>query len=318
MAGETTTTTSGWDTTAYDAFIQKPLRTEFFYDQFATVKPTNQTHQGAIVNFNYKTDLADVVTPLNEILDITPVAMADVDVPVTLLEYGNGVKITAKLEGTAYATVDTEAAETVGRNAGTSIDTLIKNILQAGTNVKYQGTDTARNTLAATQTITAAEVRYVVAKLRNAGAPGFRGNLYAGIIHPDVAVDLRTDSSTGAWIFPRQYVDPQAIYNGEVGQYEGVMWIESPRAPLFADASNGAGAGGLIDVYATIVLGQRALAKTWSKTKSGPKPKVIKGPIVDSLMRFQPIGWYWLGGYARFLENALWRIETASSIGVNT
>jgi hypothetical protein len=39
--------------------------------------------------------------------------------------------------------------------------------------------------------------------------------------------------------------------------------------------------------------------------------------VVDSLMRFNPIGWYWLGGYGRFREASLRRVESSSSIGAN-
>jgi hypothetical protein len=39
--------------------------------------------------------------------------------------------------------------------------------------------------------------------------------------------------------------------------------------------------------------------------------------VTDSLMRFHPVGWYWLGGYSRFREAAIRRYETASSIGAN-
>lgn len=316
----TTTASSNWDTAAYDALIQKPLRTDLFADMLAMVKPTRQTHNGSSVIFNYKADLAVAVTALSETADITPVAMSDTNVTVTLVEQGNGVNTTAKLRGTSYAAVDVEAAETVGRNAAETMDTIIMTIMNAGTNVKYHAAKTARNTLAATDTINAADIRYATAKLKGFGAPRFargqRGN-YVGLIHPDVAVDLKQDTGAAAWIFPHQYVDPENIYMGELGTFENVSFIETPRAGLFADASNGAGAGGLIDVYSTLIVGQRALAKAYSNVVSAETPRVILGPVVDSLRRFQPVGWYWLGGYARFLENAMFRIESASSIGVN-
>jgi hypothetical protein len=50
---------------------------------------------------------------------------------------------------------------------------------------------------------------------------------------------------------------------------------------------------------------------------NGVVPKVVRGPVVDSLMRFNPIGWYWLGGYGRFREASLRRIDSSSSIGSN-
>jgi hypothetical protein len=48
---------------------------------------------------------------------------------------------------------------------------------------------------------------------------------------------------------------------------------------------------------------------------SGPQPQVILGLVVDKLQRFVPVGWYWLGGFGRFREEAIVRYESASSIG---
>jgi hypothetical protein len=65
-------------------------------------------------------------------------------------------------------------------------------------------------------------------------------------------------------------------------------------------------------------MGRQALAKAYSQIDgNGAYAKVVRGPVVDSLMRFNPIGWYWLGGYGRFREASLRRIESASSIGAN-
>jgi hypothetical protein len=47
-------------------------------------------------------------------------------------------------------------------------------------------------------------------------------------------------------------------------------------------------------------------------------PQIRRGPVVDSLMRFNPIGWYWLGGYGLFRQASLRRIESSSSIGANS
>src|ERR1035441_763221 len=51
------------------------------------------------------------------------------------------------------------------------------------------------------------------------------------------------------------------------------------------------------DVYGTIFLGRQALAKVWAmKDGNGPHPVLVMGPITDTLRRFQPLGWKWLGG----------------------
>ena len=75
--------------------------------------------------------------------------------------------------------------------------------------------------------------------------------------------------------------------------------------------------GGTVDVYPSLFVGRQALAKAWSSAVSGPMPQVILGAVVDKLQRFVPVGWYWLGGFGRFREDAIVRFETSSSIGVN-
>jgi N4-gp56 family major capsid protein len=62
-------------------------------------------------------------------------------------------------------------------------------------------------------------------------------------------------------------------------------------------------------VYRTIVAGKQALAEAVAQ-----EPNVVIGPVVDRLMRFRPIGWYGVLGFSRYREQALYRIESGSSI----
>jgi len=134
-----------------------------------------------------------------------------------------------------------------------------------------------------------------------------------------VSYDLRRETGVASWRDPHVYSDPANIYNGEIGAFEGVRFIETPRAKIFTNAFNGAGAVGTGDAYCTHIAGRQALAKAHSIVDgNGAFPRVVRGPVVDVLQRFQPVGWYWLGGYARFREASLRRIESASSIGANS
>ncbi len=137
------------------------------------------------------------------------------------------------------------------------------------------------------------------------------GMAYCGVIHPDISLDLREETGAAAWSDPVAYSAAERRWNGEIGKFEGVRWIESPRAEMWANegVSN-------VDVYGTIICGQQALAKVYS-TVTGPNPQVRFGPITDNLMRERPAGWLWYGGYGRFREASLRRIEAASSIGDN-
>ena len=304
------------DQAAFDRIAFFALRSELLFDAVADVQPTNQSMPGSTVTFTIFNDLAAATSALTETSDVTAVAMSDSQVSVTLAEYGNAVLTTAKLRGTSFLDVDTVAANVVGYNAGISIDSVVRSVLEAGTNVNYAtggATDpTSRVTIAAEDIIAADDLRKVTAQLRGDNVPTFNG-LYMGYIHPDVSYDLRSETGAAAWRDPHVYVDTDMIYNGEIGAFEGIRFIETPRAPLFVD-----GGASNVDAYGTLVMGRQALAKAHSITDgNGANPSIVRGPIVDTLERFQPIGWYWLGGYGRFREASLRRIESSSSIGAN-
>ena len=310
------------DQTAFDRIAYFALRSELLFDAVADVQPVAQSMPGSSVKFTIFNDLSAATSTLTEDTDVTPVVMSDSQVEVTLAEYGNAVNTTAKLRGTSFLDVDSAAANIVGYNAGISVDTVISDVLSAGTNVIYGGggasTPSARVDLAVDDIITANDIRKTVAALRKANAVSFNG-MYMGYIHPDVSYDLRRETGVASCRDPHVYVDTAMIYNGEVGAFEGVGFIETPRAKIFDDAFNGNGAPGTGDAYATHICGRQALAKAHSVVDgNGPFPRVVRGPVVDVLSRFQPIGWYWLGGYARFREASLRRIESASSIGDNS
>ena len=317
----TQTSSLSVDQAAFDRLAYFALRSELLFDGVADVMPTQQAMPGSSVTFTIFNDLAAATSTLTEASDVTPVAMSDSQVTVTLAEYGNAVLTTAKLRGTSFLDVDTVAANVVGYNAGISLDTVVSTVLAGGSNVVYGGggasTPTSRTTVAVEDEIEANDIRKVTAALRGDNVPTFNG-LYMGFIHPDVSYDLRSETGAAAWRDPHVYVDTEMIYNGEIGAFEGVRFIETPRAPLFADASDGSGSAGDIDVYATLVMGRQALAKAHSVVDgNGSLPRIVRGPVVDTLERFQPVGWYWLGGYGRFREASLRRIESSSSIGAN-
>lgn len=311
----------GVDQAAYDRMAYFALRSELLFDQAADVQASNQTMPGSSVIFTIFNELAVASTPLTETVDVDPVAMGDTNVTVTLTEYGNTINTTAKLRGTAFLDVDAAAANLIGYNAGNSMDTVVREVLAAGTNVIYGGggstLPTSRTTVQVEDIIAANDVRKVTAALRGANVSPWSG-YYIGFIHPDVSYDLRRETGNASWNAPHVNMDTANIYTGEIGTFESVRFIETPRTKVRANASDGAGAAGNIDVYDTYIMGRQALAKAYSFVDgNGPVPSVRRGPVVDSLMRFNPIGWYWLGGYGLFRQASLRRIESSSSIGVN-
>ena len=218
---------------AYEQLAYYALRPELYYDALVEVQSTNATNRGVSVQFTIASDLSEATTALTETSDVTPVSMSDSYVVVTPLEYGNAVQLTSKLGATAFMEVNPIAANIVGWNAGISTDGIARAAAGAGTNVAYTS-GTTRAGLAKTNTITGSDVRKAVASLRKNNVPTFNG-LYKGLIHPDASYDFRGATGGTNWSDPHVYSDPSGIYNGVIGNFQGVQFMETPRAPLFSD-----------------------------------------------------------------------------------
>lgn len=218
---------------AYEMLAYYALRPELYYDSLVEIQSTNATNRGTSVTFTIASDLAEASTALTETSDVTPVAMADSYVTVIPLEYGNAVQLTSKLGATAFMEVNPIAANVVGWNAGISTDAIARTAAGSGTNVAYSA-GTTRAGLAKTNTLTGNDVRKAVASLRKNNVATFNG-MYKGLIHPDASYDFRGATGGTNWSDPHVYSDPSGIYNGVIGNFQGVQFMETPRAPFFSD-----------------------------------------------------------------------------------
>jgi N4-gp56 family major capsid protein len=256
--------------------------------------------------------LAVKTSTLTETSDVDAVAVpATTTVAVTLNEYGNSIISTRKLDLFSLADVEPALANIVAFNMNDSLDIVVRGVLAGGTQVIREiagAISTAAVTgVSATDTIKAKDIRYVVAKMRAANVVPRRGNLFASYIHPEVSHDLRAETGTAAWRQPAEYVNPAGIYAGEIGTFEGVAFIESPRLP---NSQAGAGSGTTqTRVYDTFIMGQQALAEAVAE-----EPHTVIGPVTDKLMRLRPIGWYGVLGWNLYRSDALWRVQTASAV----
>jgi N4-gp56 family major capsid protein len=208
------------------------------------------------------------------------------------------------LELFSLADVDPAIANIIAFNLAGSIDTVAQTELRGGTNVIYSGsTATSTATITAAATLTSANLRKAVAKLRAGKSVARKGSMYWCGIHPEVSHDLRAETGAGGWRLPHEYNSNENIWAGEIGSYEGAYFVESSRMYSATDGSSSA------KVYRTILAGQQALAEAVAE-----EPHTVIGPVIDHLMRFRPMGWYGVLGFKRYREEALYRIESGSSI----
>ena len=269
---------------AYDRMAYFALRPELYFDAAADVMPTAQSMPGASVQFTIVNDLPIASSALSDqTADVSATALSDSTVNLTLFEYGNAVITTAKLRGTSFIDIDPVVANVVGYNAGVSLDTIARAALDSGTNVQYasglgattlQSSVTTRGGVAAANTISALDIRVARARLRSQNVPTF-GGMYIGYIHPDLVADLQGETISGSniqgWRAPHVYAQPGEIWTGELGAFEGVRWIETPRAPVFQGAGASASAGAYTMVTATsgTFTGSSPVVGAALTTKSG-------------------------------------------------
>ena len=305
--------------TAYDKLFEFALRSQPLFRQVVDKRPAQQTAPGGSVVLERFQDLAQATTALTETTDPDSVALGNpTTTTITLNEYGNPVLRTRKLYLYALTDVDPAIANIVAYNMADSVDTLMQNVMRAGTNViqrkagtvSYVTTGTLTTpvgtTMTATDSYTSAMARLAVAKLRTNKAVPRKGSLYWCAMHPEVSYDLRSETGAAAWRDPHNYSAAGNIWAGEIGSYEGAYYIESPRCYNAVDAGTG---DNTVRRFRTYYAGQQAIAEAVAD-----EFHIVAGPIVDKLARFRPLGWLGVAGWARYREEALIRAESTSTI----
>jgi N4-gp56 family major capsid protein len=294
---------------AYDRLVEFALRSQPLLRSVADKRPARQSMPGSSVVFQIYNDMSKATTALSEQVDPDSVAIGTpTAITVTLNEYGNAVLTTRKLQLMSLADVDPAIANIVAFNMADSIDEIVQTELRGGTNVIYASNAsgvraTATTNVTAGHTLKAADIRLAVAKLRAGKAVARKGSLYWCAIHPEVSHDLRAETGAASWRLPHEYQSNAEIWAGEIGNFEGAYFIESPRLYNATDGGSSA------RVFRTLLAGQQALAEAVAE-----EPHVVIGNVTDKLMRLRPIGWYGVLGFKRYREEALYRIESSSSI----
>lgn len=268
-------------------------------------RPASQAMPGDVVTLSIHKKLDPDITPLNEANDVTPRALpAPRRVPVTLAEYGNTVRSTNKLTKLAFTkSVARDIGQHVADDMSESLDLLYKNLLDGVTNrlwTKADGTFASTDPTTGYGVISAKAVAGSTSILKRKRAQPRDGKFYVSHVHPDVAYDLRLETGTTAWVNPHQYVDTAGIYAGELGTFHQTRFIENDRCTKIAGATN---------LYNTYVLGREAIAEAVAEN-----PHTVVGPVVDSLKRFQTVGWYGLLGATIYRANSVMVIRSSSAL----
>lgn len=303
MALTDTSALAGLVTDAYDQAVENKNRHTPTLRMLPDKHLVDPTHTGDTYTFFQSDDLPETSALLTETTDTTPVAIPDVDpITVAIKEFGRTVQKTRKLELVSLAKIDPIIVDKLARDQLVSLDNEVATVAYGGSNVKFGGNATSTVTVDATDIITADLVRDIVTSLRENAASPRRGELYAGYLHPRVALDLRTEAGAAAWRDDHVHTSPELFWAGETGVYEGVFFIESARMKVATDGAASA------KVYRSLFAGAQALAEVvWDE------PHTVIGEVVDHLKRFRPVSWYGALNWTRYREENLFRLETGAS-----
>lgn len=305
--------------TYYDMNLINEAEANLIHDQFGQKRPIPK-NGGKTIEFRKFSPLPKATTPISEGVTPDGKSLEVKSITATVNQYGDYIVQSDVLELTSIDNTILEATKLLGSQAGRTLDTITRNVINAGTNVSWcskvaaDGTETAvtsRTTLDTTAKLTVKAVKKAVAKLRGQNAPTIDGK-YVAIIHPYVAYDLMNDD---AWIDAHKYANPTKLYEGEIGEIAGVRFVQTTEAKVWNDdtcPSNGSGK--YHSVFSTLFIGEGAYGVT--EIAGGGLQTIIKqkgsAGTADPLDQRSSVGWKGIKTAELLIPNYIVRVESCS------
>lgn len=300
--------------THYDMTLIDEATPMLVHDQFGQPKPIPKG-KGKTIEFRKFAPLAKATKPLTEGVTPDGKSLTVSTITAEVSQYGDFITQTDMLDLTTIDPIIIEATKLLGNQAGVTLDTITRNVLQSGTNVTYcpkvsaDGVETAvtsRASLDSTAQLTVNVVKKVVAKLRAQNAPTINGD-YIAIVHPYVAYDIMSDPN---WIDAHKYANPENLYEGEIGKIGGVRFVETSEAKIYS----GAGCPEGLAVFGSLFMGANAYGVT--EITGGGLQTIVKqkgsSGTADPLDQRSSVGWKATKTAELLVPNYLVRVESCS------
>ena len=295
--------------TFYDMTLIDEASANLVHAQFGQKRPIPK-NGGKTIEFRKFAPLAKAITPLTEGVTPDGKSLSVSTITATVSQYGDYITQSDVLELTALDNTILEATKLLGRQAGVTLDTVVRNVMQSGTNVTYcpkivaDGAETAvtsRSGLDNTCQLTVKVLQQVVAKLRGQNAPTINGK-YVAIIHPYAAYDLMRDPE---WIDAHKYTNVGNLYEGEIGEIAGIRFVQTTEAKIYS--------GG---VFGTLVFGDGAYGVT--EITGGGLQTIVKqkgsAGTADPLDQRSSVGWKAIETAELLIPQYLVRVESKSAV----
>ena len=290
--------------TYYDKLLIKLTGPALVHYQFAQ-KRNIPKNGGKKIEFRKFDPLPKALTPLTE--GVTPKGkkMSVTDITAEVSQYGDYILLSDVIQMTSIDPIVVEATEEIAEQAGKTLDTITREVINAGTNVQYAGGAAARSAITAANVLNVAEVMKAVTTLKGQNAKPV-GDSFVAVLHPYVALDLMRDEEYKE-IF--KYTNAKPMYEGEIGKFSNVRFVESTEAKIWNLAGDG------VSVFSTLVIGKNAYGTT--EVEGGGLQHIVKplgsSGAADPLNQRSTVGWKALKTAVMLVQQYMVRIESSAS-----
>jgi len=284
------------------------------FRQFADAKDFTDKglHKGQIFTWNVYNDVASQGTTLTETSTLQDTNFTIAQGTGTVTEMGQAVPYTGMLDNLSKHPVQEIINKVLKNDAKKALDgqawyqfnqTLLRVVASSGTDttavtLTTNGTATGTNSV----NLHKNHIKSIVDVMKERNIPPYMGDEYFGIAWPTTWRPVKNDLES-----VYQYRDEgfQMIYNGEIGKFEGVRFIEQTNIPhgiynsgnYVTSASFTAWANGQSDW--AFFFGEDTVAEALVV------PEEVRGKIPSDYGRSKGIAWYYLGGFAITQTQAL-------------
>ena len=305
--------------TYYSDYLIDNAEPRLVHDQFGQKHPIPK-NGGKTIEFRKYSPLPKLTTALTEGVTPDGQSLNVSTITATVAQYGGYVTLSDMLLLTAIDNNLVQATKLLGSQAGSTLDTITREVLNGGTNVIYSGGQSSRANLvggadSGNSYLTVDDIKLAVRALKNQNAEKI-GDSFVAIIHPDVAYDLTNDP---AWQNVKDY-DPKDWYEGEIGRICGVRFVETTEAKIWPKAAKNGTTASDRAVYSTLVLGDNAYGVT--EITNGGLQHIVKqlgsAGTADPIDQRATVGWKATKVAERLVEQYMVRIESTSTFNPAT
>jgi N4-gp56 family major capsid protein len=269
-------------------------------------------NNGKIIDFRKFSALPTATTPLTEgvlYTDLKELSMTNLQ--ATIAQYGDAIGFSDLVSTTTLDPILTETTELLAEQAGESLDEIMRDVINAGTNVQYASSATTRATVTAAMTLTVAEIREAILTLRINRARKI-GGVWNVLTHVRTSYDVQ---GTTEWVTANNEQQTGRVFDGSLGMLYGAKFWETDKAKVWVDE----GDSSTVDVYSSLFFGKDAygvVSLAGHNLRSIFKPLGSAG-TADALEVQQTMAWK-AAMVTKILDDTFMvRVEHATSTGDN-